>query len=317
MNKYLQLFRMGNVVMGIIGVTVASFMASGTGIADHWMNLLISALVVFMFICGGNALNDSIDAGIDKVAHPERPIPSGRMTVREARNVGIAMLAGSVAASLLTMDPVCIIIVAVAAALMVSYEMFLKQRGFVGNLTIAALTGMTFLMGGAAVSNAEGNAIVAVMAALVSVGREIAKDIEDMEGDEGRVTLPMKIGKKGAAAVASVFFVAGPALSIVPIVLHTYGPLYYLVAVADVMFIFCAYSVFSDPHKAQKTAKIAMFVALVAFILGVAVRRRPGQKPGRNPRLRNFSASVRSASDGITGTAAGRPTDRYWPETIH
>ena len=79
MNKYLQLFRTGNAVMGIVGVTVASFMAAGTDMVDQWLNLLISAVVVFMFICGGNSLNDYIDFEIDKTAHPERPIPSGRM----------------------------------------------------------------------------------------------------------------------------------------------------------------------------------------------------------------------------------------------
>ena len=271
MNKYLQLFRIGNAFMGIIGVTVASFMASGTGIAEHWTSLLVSAVVVFMFIAGGNSLNDSIDAEIDKTAHPERPVPSGRMTAKEAGRVGMAMLAGSVAVSVLTFDPVCIAIVAIACAMMVAYELRLKQRGFVGNLTIAALTGMTFLMGGAAVHNAEGNAIVALMAALVSVGREIAKDIEDMEGDEGRLTLPMRIGAKKAAAVASVFFVAGPVLSVVPMMLGTYGPLYYLVVAADAIFLYCACVVSKDPHKAQSLAKKAMMIALVAFILGVAV----------------------------------------------
>ena len=50
MNKYLQLFRTGNAVMGIVGVTVASFMAAGTDMVDQWLNLLISAVVVFMFI---------------------------------------------------------------------------------------------------------------------------------------------------------------------------------------------------------------------------------------------------------------------------
>ncbi len=271
MNKYLQLFRIGNAAMGIVGVTVASFMASGTGIADHWTNLIVSAVVVFMFIAGGNSLNDSIDAEIDKTAHPERPVPSGRMTAAEARCVGAVMLAGSVAVSLLTFDAVCVAIVAIACVMMVAYELRLKQRGFVGNLTIAALTGMTFLMGGAAVHNAEGNAVVALMAALVSVGREIAKDIEDMEGDEGRLTLPMRIGAKKAAAVASVFFIAGPVLSVVPMIWGSYGPLYYLVAVADAMFVYCAYAVFSDPHKAQSLAKKAMMIALVAFILGVAI----------------------------------------------
>ncbi len=245
-------------------------MASGTGIVDHWTGLLISVAVVFMFISGGNALNDSIDAEIDKTAHPERPVPSGRMTAEQARKIGIAMLAGSVLASLLTLDPVCVAIVAVACVLMVSYELFLKQRGFVGNLTIATLTGMTFLMGGAVVSNAEGNIVVAVMAMLVSVGREISKDIEDMESDEGRVTLPMRIGVRRAAAVASVFFVAGPVLSVAPMVWHTYGALYYLVIVADALFVYCACKVFSDPHAAQSTAKKAMLIALVAFILGIA-----------------------------------------------
>ena len=277
MNKYLQLFRLGNVVMGIVGVTVASFMASGTGIADHWTGLLVSAAVVFMFISGGNALNDSIDAEIDKTAHPERPVPSGRMTAAEARRVGTAMLAGSVAASLLTLDPVCISIVAVACVLMLAYELRLKQRGFVGNLAIAVLTGMTFLMGGAVVSNAEGNAVVAVMAMLVSVGREVSKDIEDMDSDEGRTTLPMRIGVRNAAAVACAFFIAGPALSIAPMVWHTYGPLYYLVLVADALFLYCAYVVFSDAHKAQSTAKKAMMIALLAFILGIAFRG-PGNR---------------------------------------
>ena len=269
-NKYLQLFRTGNAVMGIIGVTVASFMAAGTSIADAWANLLISAVVVFMFICGGNALNDYIDSEIDKTAHPERPIPSGRMTRKAALRAAVVMLGGAVVVSFLTVDAECILIVVIACVLMVAYEMALKQRGFVGNVTIAVLTGMMFLLGGAVVGDAADNVIVALMALLVSVGREIAKDIEDMESDEGdRLTLPMRIGPRKAAALACVFFVAGPVLSVAPMVWHTYGPLYYSVVVADAIFVYCAAVVFSSPHRAQKFAKLAMVVALVAFIAGV------------------------------------------------
>lgn len=269
MNKYLQLFRMGNAVMGIVGVLVAAFMARGTDIAGQWAELLISAVVVFMFICGGNALNDYIDHEIDKTAHPERPVPSGRMTREQARNAGLVMLFGSVVVSLFTLDIVCIAIVVIACVLMVAYETRLKQRGFVGNLTIAVLTGMMFLLGGAAVGDAQANVIVALMAMLVSVGREIAKDIEDMDSDEGRVTLPMRIGVRRSAALACVFFVAGPVLSILPVIWESYGPLYLAVAVADLIFLYCAVTVFRDPHRAQKMAKVAMVVALAAFILGV------------------------------------------------
>ena len=269
-NKYLQLFRTGNAVMGIVGVAVASFMAAGTDIADAWVNLLISAVVVFMFICGGNALNDYIDYEIDKTAHPERPIPSGRMTRKAALYAALVMLGGSVVVSFLTIDLECILIVVVASILMVAYEMALKQRGFVGNVTIAVLTGMMFLLGGAVVGDAADNVVVALMALLVSVGREVAKDIEDMESDEGdRLTLPMRIGPWKSAALACVFFVAGPVLSIAPMVWGSYGPLYYTVVVADAIFVYCAAIVFSSPHKAQKFAKLAMVVALVSFILGV------------------------------------------------
>ena len=156
-----------------------------------------------------------------------------------------------------------------ACALMVAYEVMLKQRGFVGNVAIAVLTGMLFLLGGAVAGDAADNLIVAAMALLVSVGREIAKDIEDMDSDEGRLTLPMRIGVGKASVLSCAFFVAGPVLSVVPMVQHTYGPLYYAVAVADVIFLYCAVKVFSDPHRAQRSAKTAMLVALAAFILGV------------------------------------------------
>lgn len=268
-NKYLQLFRTGNALMGIIGVVVAAFMAAGTDIVNYPLELALSAAVVFFFICGGNALNDGIDEVIDRTAHPERPVPSGLMTAQHAKNVGLAMLALAVVLSVFTFDVLCIAIVIVAAVLMVAYETVLKQRGFVGNVTIAVLTGLMFVLGGAVVGHAQDNIVIGLMAMLVSIGREIAKDIEDMDSDEGRSTLPMRIGVRASSALACVFFIAGPVLSIAPMVWGTYGVLYYTVVVADLMFLFCAAKVFSDPHKAQKTCKMAMFVALLAFILGV------------------------------------------------
>ena len=38
---------------------------------------------------------------------------------------------------------------------------------------------------------------------------------------------------------------------------------------ADAVFVFCAISVFKDPHRSQKLAKKAMVLALISFILGV------------------------------------------------
>jgi len=267
MNKYLRLFRLNNAVIGSAALLIAAFMAAGVSMADHWLNLLIGFAVVFFFIAGGNSLNDYIDVDIDRTAHPERPVPSGELTPIQARNVGALMLAVSAMLSLLTMDPASIAIVLIAVVLMTGYELALKQRGFVGNLTIALLTAMVFLLAGALVGDWTANIAVGGMAGLVSVGREISKDIEDMESDEGRKTLPMSIGVRDASIVAALFYIAGPVLSWYPIYLYPSNYLYYIVILADIVFFYCAYSVFSDPRKAEKKAKIGMLFGLLAFIM--------------------------------------------------
>ena len=271
MNRFLRLFRLGNAVMGILGVLIGAFIAVGFDIGDHVQNLLIACGVILAFIIGGNSLNDYIDREIDKTAHPERPVPKGEIAPLTARNIGIAGLVAACVLSVLMLSIIVTAIVIVAAAMMVAYELYLKQRGFVGNVFIAILTGMIFLFGGAVVNNIEGNIIIAAMAALVSIGREIAKDIQDMESDEGRKTLPMTIGVKNAAIVGAVFFILGPVLSIYPLpfISGTFGWLYCLVIVADALFIYSAYIIFRKADVSQRVAKYAMLIALIAFVLGV------------------------------------------------
>ena len=267
MNKYLRLFRLGNTLIGSFAILIAAFMAAGTSMLDYWSNLLIGFFVVFCFIAGGNSLNDYVDVEIDKTAHPTRPVPSGELTAIQARNIGISMLILSVLLSSLTMDPYCITIVIIAVLLMFSYELYSKQRGLIGNITIAVMTGMVFLLAGALVGDWTANIAVGGMAALVSVGREISKDIEDMDSDIGRRTLPMSIGVRNASIVASIFYIAGPVLSWYPLINDPANYMYYSVILADIVFFYCAYKVFSDPHAAQKKAKVGMLLGLLAFIL--------------------------------------------------
>jgi len=267
-NKYLQLFRPLNALMGIIGVLTGALLAVGTDIAEYWKELIVASFVVVWFIAGGNAINDYIDRDVDVVAHPERPIPSGRMLPRTALYAGAIAFIVSIGSSFLLWDLLSISIVIVACALMLSYELFLKRTGFAGNVTIAVLTGMLFLLGGAVAGNIESTFVLALMATLVTVGREIAKDVEDMEGDKGRNTLPMRIGVRNACITASIFLIAGPVLSVWPIIAETFGPLYYLIFVADAIFIYASYIIFKDARIAQKLCKYAMLVALAAFILG-------------------------------------------------
>lgn len=255
--------------MGFVGIFVGAFVAAGLDIGDHVVHIAIACASTLLVMIGGNSLNDYVDRDIDKTAHPDRPVPSGEIKPETARNLGLFCLMLAIPVSILTFDYISIAIVVAASLLMFSYEMLLKQRGFVGNVAIGALTGGIFVLGCASGGNVESGYVLGALAAIVTIGREVAKDIEDMESDVGRRTLPMSIGRKKAALVSSAFFILGPALSLIPLAMGTFGILYATVVVADIIFIRVALMVDKEPSKAQKYAKVAMMLALVSFALGV------------------------------------------------
>jgi geranylgeranylglycerol-phosphate geranylgeranyltransferase len=267
-NRYLQLFRLGNCVISVFGLMLGALIATGTDIVDNWPQLGIAAGVVFAFVAGGNSLNDFIDRDIDKVAHPERPIPSGRMAPRTALHIAYLAFVSSLALALF-LNPISIAIVVAAIALMVAYELRLKQEGLAGNLTISGLTGGLFLLGGAVVDGLEAVVAIAAMAFLATLGREIVKDVQDMEADLDRNTLPKRIGKRKAGALGSAAFLMAVGLSFQPYLANIFDETYLAVVLAaDAIFIYCSVIHFSNPERGQRFAKLGMLVALIAFLLG-------------------------------------------------
>ena len=272
MNRYLRLFRLNNAVLGIFALLIAVFIAAGYNMFDQCLNIIIGAAIILSFVAGGNSLNDYVDVEIDRTAHPDRPLPTGELTPRTAKICGYGGLIVAVILSLFLRYWPATLIVLAAAVMMMAYETVLKQRGFIGNLCIAILTGLVFMFAGAIVNDFSQVWILALLAALVSVGREITKDIEDEESDKGsRTTLPMLIGDRKAAVIAAVFYVLGPLLSFIPLFTGLFGILYVTVLAADAVFVYCAVLVFSNPHRSEKLAKVAMLIALISFILGVAI----------------------------------------------
>jgi len=267
-NKYLQLFRIGNCIMGIVGLMMGLWVAAGFDIVDHSWPILFGAGVVFFFIAAGNSLNDFIDREVDKQGHPERPIPSGRMTPRTVLQVSAFCFIISLAFSLF-LNWQSMIIVVVAVSLMLLYELRTKKAGFSGNLTIAGLTAMLFLLGGTMVDALDRTYVLALLAGLATLGREVIKDIEDMEADFDRNTLPKRIGVRNAGIVGGSAIVGAVLLSPLPYLESNFG-LQYLaaVSVADAIFIYAAVVQLRSPKQGQRYAKYGMLVALVAFLLG-------------------------------------------------
>ena len=274
MGGLLQLARPLNCAMSAVGVAIGGTVAVGREVwgPSGWP-LVLAGLAAASFTAGGNALNDLYDVATDRVNHPERPLPSGRLSVTAARAFAVAAFSASaVLASFVRWE--CLAVVLVNASVMASYEIRFKARGASGNLIIAYLVGSLFLFGGFSVYQGRGEPLVragvlAALAFLTTVGREITKDIEDMAGDVDRETLPRRIGARRAGLLAMSAFTAGVVLSVLPWSFQLLGPVYALVViVADGMFIYAALYSAARPARSQRVAKYAMIVALVAFLAG-------------------------------------------------
>jgi geranylgeranylglycerol-phosphate geranylgeranyltransferase len=233
------------------------------------VSAILAFLAVFLLTGAGNAINDYYDREIDSVNRPERPIPSKRISQRAAFNYSLALFAaGCLAAG--SLSSLCLAVACLNSVLLFFYARNLKSTPLAGNICVAYLTGSTFLFGGATAGFAglQANLIPFLLSFLATMSREIAKDIEDIEGDlqGGAKTLPILAGKKLAAALGAVFIMAAVVLSF----FAPFGNVYLaIVMIADLFFIISMIRILrEDAAGSQKALKIGMAVALVAFLVG-------------------------------------------------
>ena len=273
----LRLARPGNCVMSAVGVGIGGLVAVHSAAwGEFAWPLLWAGAAAAAFTAGGNALNDVYDRETDRVNHPERPLPAGKVSVAAAKSFVVS--AFTIAASLAVLASAwAFAIVLVNIALMASYEAALKSRGAPGNLVIAYLVGSLFLFAGASVFRSSieplvRTGILAALAFFTTIGREITKDIEDIRGDVDRQTLPHRIGSRRAGLVAAISLFVGVALSLVPLALGVLSLGYAILVVpADGMFIYAALHSAANPARSQRVAKYGMIVALAAFLAGAFV----------------------------------------------
>lgn len=263
--------------MAAVGVGIGGIVAVGP---DAWGEfarfVVLAAASAASFTAGGNALNDIYDRETDRMNHPERPLASGRLSLRTAvAFAGTAFVVAAILAVFVNLFALGLVLL--NAVLMWSYEAALKARGAPGNVVIAYLVGSLFLFAGVAVFQSSPEPLVrtGVLAALASVttfGREITKDIQDRQGDVDRRTLPHRIGVSRAGLVAGAALVVGAGLSLVPLVFRVLSWGYaVLVIPADGMFIYAAFQSAANPSRSQRVTKYGMIVALAAFLTGAFV----------------------------------------------
>jgi geranylgeranylglycerol-phosphate geranylgeranyltransferase len=286
---YLELVRIHNVAVSLVTtytgyITASKLIAGGL---EHGSELVAALAIVALIAGSGYVINDYYDVVSDSVSKPWRPIPSGRVSRREARILAYVLMGLGLIVSLLILKPNLILFVLSNAILVHEYSRWIKKTGFIGNITVALNSAATIVFGALAFASARGldvpvlAFIPALYAFLLILGREVVKGIEDYEGDKltNTRTLAVVWGPRRAAIASAVLLVAVIALSPLPYILAGYNTAYLvLAAVVDILILVSlagiltgkdVHKIIDESRKARSYLKAATFVGGLAFILGV------------------------------------------------
>jgi 4-hydroxybenzoate polyprenyltransferase len=220
---YVELARPFTLIAPALGFVSGALTAIGAHPHEVWHpGLLVPALIgcvmAMVFNAGNNALNQIYDLEIDRVNKGKRPLPSKRLTIREAwifTNVTyvITLVLAWLVAPGGRHECFWIVLVAMIATYIYSMPpLRTKKRGIWANVTIAIPRGVLLKVAGwSAVKTVVGVEpwYIGMVFGLFLLGASTTKDFADMAGDKlgGCRTLPIVYGVKRAAWMISPSFV--------------------------------------------------------------------------------------------------------------
>jgi geranylgeranylglycerol-phosphate geranylgeranyltransferase len=267
---YLMMIRPPITMLILVGTLIGG---SLDGFQAVNVDLLLAVVIVFLMITGAQVLNDYIDMDVDRIAHPERAIPSGLISPEEHLYITVLAFCGALLISA-TLNLVIFLVVLVSVVLVILYEKLLKQIALAGNALVAFFGGLAFIFGGAVSGKPYAASLLAVMAFLVMLGREILLDVRDMKGDVlSRATLPMKIGTQKAIYAGCVPVILATLISPLPYLVGIFSWRYLVLMLpADVLFLWAVYLALKNRKKIgiiTNMLRTGSAVALGAFIIGL------------------------------------------------
>ena len=286
---WLDLFRAGNCVTGFVGVFLGAILTLEDFPKDDNLNITaLLALSVYSFMASWNALNDYLDLEIDKINRPDRPLPSGRISKSLALTAILLtcaisftslFLAGQIANDMTDNFQdwyPTIFIWLIALTLLVNYEddriLFgLKNRGLPGNLAISISVGLVVLFGAAGLFDPLNERAVSLffIGTLYNLSREIIKDVEDMDGDEGRNTYAMRAGAETARLAAWVILLITLVALLTPFALGIFD-LIHIIFIAPGLFTLLSvkkHIYLAEDSAASRLIKISMTLTMIGLIL--------------------------------------------------
>jgi len=300
LRAFITIMRPANPLFGsltaIIGVlTTNTFIISNLmlvrwTILDLLIVLILTALSYIFIAAAGNVINDIYDLEVDKVNRPDRPLPSGQMTVRQAKAWTAILVLFGLFFSVLTIPHSAIgiwtlAIVGLFAIVGLAYAAKGKVMGIWGNFTVAISFAFGLFYGSLIVWSSIPLVVFVyfITAASVLQGREAIKGIEDVEGDALRdvQTVARKYSIRTAAIFAAVCNIVGIIGFLLPWIanmlgLNWTGPLYVILLIPGIACVAASAVLIllnssKNASRASFFDKIGAYLGLLNFLIGTII----------------------------------------------
>jgi len=256
------------------------------------------SLLVLSTLCiaaAGNIINDIFDVETDLVNKPDKVIVGKVISEKKANNLFITLnvlgvIIGFYLAYLIGRNSFFSIFIIISILLYI-YASYLKPILLIGNIVISILVGLSILIVGLfellPVITPENQATqlaflkivmnYSIFAFLINLVREIAKDIEDIDGDHKAKmnTLPIAIGRERATKVLFVMTLL-PLLAViyylVTYLYHQQIAIAYFLIFIVAPLIYIALKTFNaetkkEVHHISTMLKLVMFFGILSLLL--------------------------------------------------
>ncbi len=270
----LRLIRPLNCLMMGFAVIVGASLVSDL---NFTFNLILGFITSFTLTAASMAINDYYDRKIDAINEPNRPIPQGEVSPKEALLSALVLSTIGLATAFATNPPNTLIVAVIAYIISITYITKGKGTGLPGNFLVSASVVIPFIYGGFTVGQIEAPIFLfAAIAFLSNTGREITKGIVDVEGDRSHniKTIAVTYGDKTAVVAATIFSLLAVILSPLPwlwgLVSDWFLPPVILTDIGLIMSSVMLLRNYSRKNaKKIKNLNLVWFTTgLVAFILG-------------------------------------------------
>jgi 4-hydroxybenzoate polyprenyltransferase len=268
----LKLTRFGNLLI----IAFAQYFTAACLIGRYTLNdisLFLVTVSTLFIAAAGYVINDYYDVKIDYINKPHRVIIGKEIPRRHAILFHVVLSTLGILTGLFVSWKVAVVNV-FSTFLLWLYSNSLKRLPFVGNITVAILTGLSIILVGFVYHSQNPLIFIyASFAFFMTLIREIIKDMEDLKGDNtfGCKTLPIVYGlRKTKFVIYSIL----AAFAVIVIILNYFYKalpfMYYVLFLFVPLLLFTFYLIRADMKKDFSRLSTFCKVIMLLGILSMA-----------------------------------------------